>query len=72
MFPTGSHGVFSSSSPEYAKVQAVTVLDNRLNDELAITTGEILVMRDWVNQFILWYLQDIILTIAPHTHQTNK
>jgi hypothetical protein len=54
--------------PEYAKVQMVTVHDNNLNVELDIPTGEIQVLGDAVNQFILWHHRDIILTIAPQTH----
>jgi hypothetical protein len=41
--------------PEYAKVQVVMVHDNHLNDELDIPTGEIHVLGDTVNQFILWH-----------------
>jgi hypothetical protein len=41
--------------PEYAKVQVVMVLDNHLNDKLDIPTGEIQLLGDAVNQFILWH-----------------
>jgi hypothetical protein len=58
--------------PEYAKVQVVMVHDNHLNDELDIPTGEIHVLGDTVNQFILWHHRDIILTVAPQTHQPNS
>jgi hypothetical protein len=58
--------------PEYAKVQVVKILKNHLNDELDIPTGEIQLLGDAVNQFILWHRRDIILTVAPQTHQSNS
>jgi hypothetical protein len=50
----------------------VRVLDNHLNDELDIPIGEIQLLGDAVNQFILWHRRDIVLTVAPLTYQSNS